>query len=56
MKAAESQIEQSLTAKLDELKQRQVAELALMADLRPYLQKLTGGREISGLHADEEGR
>lgn len=34
-------------------KERRVAELALMADLAPYLQKLAGGREISGLNAYE---
>ncbi|UJP05574.1 MAG: hypothetical protein LZF61_00920 [Nitrosomonas sp.] len=56
MKAAELQIEQGLIAKLGELKQRRVAELALMVGLLPYLQKLAGGREISGLNAYEEGR
>ena len=34
-------------------KARRVAELALMADLVPYLQKLAGGRDISGLNAYE---
>jgi type I restriction enzyme R subunit len=34
-------------------KARREAELALMADLVPYLQKLAGGREISGLNAYE---
>ncbi len=34
-------------------KQRREAELALMADLVPYLQKLASGREISGLNAYE---
>ena len=34
-------------------KVRREAELALMADLVPYLQKLAGGREISGLNAYE---
>jgi type I restriction enzyme, R subunit len=34
-------------------KQRLTAELALMEDLVPYLQKLAGGREISGLSAYE---
>ncbi|MCG3114996.1 MAG: type I restriction endonuclease subunit R [Candidatus Manganitrophus sp. SA1] len=34
-------------------KARREAELALMADLVPYLQKLTSGREISGLNAYE---
>jgi type I restriction enzyme R subunit len=34
-------------------KVRREAELDLMADLVPYLQKLTGGREISGLNAYE---
>ncbi len=34
-------------------KARRVAELALMADLVPYLQKLADGREISGLNAYE---
>jgi len=34
-------------------KARREAELALMADLLPYLQKLAGGREISGLNAYE---
>jgi len=34
-------------------KARRTAELALMEDLVPYLQKLAGGREISGLSAYE---
>ncbi len=34
-------------------KARREAELALMADLVPYLQKLSSGREISGLNAYE---
>ena len=34
-------------------KARRVAELALMAELVPYLQKLADGREISGLNAYE---
>ena len=34
-------------------KARRVAELALMEDLVPYLQKQTEGREISGLDAYE---
>jgi len=34
-------------------KARREAELALMEDLVPYLQKLAGGREISGLNAYE---
>lgn len=34
-------------------KVRREIELALMADLVPYLQKLAGGREISGLNAYE---
>jgi type I restriction enzyme R subunit len=34
-------------------KQRRVAELALMEQLAPYLNKLAGGREISGLNAYE---
>lgn len=34
-------------------KARREVELALMADLVPYLQKLAGGREISGLNAYE---
>lgn len=34
-------------------KARREAELAFMADLVPYLQKLAGGREISGLNAYE---
>jgi len=34
-------------------KARREAELALMADLVPYLQKLAGGREISGLNTYE---
>lgn len=34
-------------------KVRREAELALMADLVPYLQKLSSGREISGLNAYE---
>jgi type I restriction enzyme R subunit len=34
-------------------KARREAELALMADLVPYLKKLAGGREISGLNAYE---
>ncbi|WP_163014149.1 type I restriction endonuclease subunit R, EcoR124 family, partial [Pseudomonas viridiflava] len=34
-------------------KARREAELALMEDLLPYLQKLAGGREISGLNAYE---
>jgi len=34
-------------------KARREAELALMAELVPYLQKLAGGREISGLNAYE---
>ncbi len=34
-------------------KQRRVAELALMEELLPYLQKLAEGREISGLKAYE---
>lgn len=34
-------------------KQRREVELALMADLIPYLNKLAGGREISGLTAYE---
>lgn len=34
-------------------KARREAELALMADLVPYLLKLAGGREISGLNAYE---
>lgn len=34
-------------------KARREAELALMADLVPYLQKLASGREISGLNAYE---
>ncbi|MFC2017694.1 type I restriction endonuclease subunit R [Chloroflexota bacterium] len=34
-------------------KQRRTVELALMADLVPYLQKLAGGRDISGLNAYE---
>lgn len=34
-------------------KGRRVAELALMEDLLPYLQKLAEGREISGLNAYE---
>lgn len=34
-------------------KVRREAELALMAELVPYLQKLAGGREISGLNAYE---
>ncbi len=34
-------------------KQRRVAELALMEDLLPYLQKQAGEREISGLNAYE---
>jgi type I restriction enzyme R subunit len=34
-------------------KVRREAELALMEDLLPYLQKLAGGREISGLNAYE---
>lgn len=34
-------------------KARREAELALMTDLVPYLQKLAGGREISGLNAYE---
>ena len=34
-------------------KARRAAELALMEDLVPYLQKLAGGREISGLNAYE---
>lgn len=34
-------------------KARRQAELALMEDLVPYLQKLAGGREISGLNAYE---
>ena len=34
-------------------KARRVAELALMEDLLPYLQKLAEGREISGLNAYE---
>lgn len=34
-------------------KARRVAELALMKDLVPYLQKQTDGREISGLNAYE---
>ncbi len=35
-------------------KERRVAELALMAELVPYLQKVAGGREISGLDAYEQ--
>ena len=35
-------------------KERRMAELALMAELAPYLQKLAGGREISGLNAYEQ--
>ena len=34
-------------------KQRRTAELALMEELAPYLNKLAGGREISGLNAYE---
>jgi type I restriction enzyme, R subunit len=34
-------------------KQRRVAELALMEELAPYLNRLAGGREISGLNAYE---
>lgn len=34
-------------------KSRRVAELALMEDLVPYLQKQVEGREISGLNAYE---
>ena len=34
-------------------KQRRKAELALMEELAPYLNKLVGGREISGLSAYE---
>ncbi|OQX11945.1 MAG: DEAD/DEAH box helicase [Thiothrix lacustris] len=34
-------------------KQRRKAELALMQELAPYLNKLAGGREISGLNAYE---
>jgi type I restriction enzyme R subunit len=34
-------------------KARSTAELALMKDLVPYLHKLAGGREISGLNAYE---
>lgn len=34
-------------------KDRRVVELSLMEDLLPYLQKLAGGREISGLNAYE---
>ena len=34
-------------------KARREAELAMMADLLPFLQKLAGGREISGLNAYE---
>lgn len=34
-------------------KQRRKAELALMEELAPYLNKLAGGREISGLNAYE---
>ncbi|WP_256206085.1 type I restriction endonuclease subunit R [Nitrosomonas oligotropha] len=34
-------------------KQRRTAELALMEELAPYLNKLAGGREISGLSAYE---
>ena len=34
-------------------KARREAELALMDELVPYLQKLAGGREISGLNAYE---
>ena len=34
-------------------KVRREVELALMADLVPYLQKLSSGREISGLNAYE---
>ena len=34
-------------------RERREAELALMEDLVPYLQKLAGGREISGLNAYE---
>ena len=34
-------------------KARRTAELALMEDLVPYLNKLAGGREISGLNAYE---
>ncbi|EIJ34490.1 type I restriction endonuclease subunit R [Thiothrix nivea] len=34
-------------------KQRRVAELALMEELVPYLNKLAGGREISGLNVYE---
>ena len=34
-------------------KARRTTELALMEDLVPYLQKLAGGREISGLNAYE---
>lgn len=34
-------------------KQRRNAELALMEELAPYLNKLAGGREISGLNAYE---
>ena len=35
-------------------KQRRTAELALMEELAPYLNKLAGGREISGLNAYEQ--
>ena len=34
-------------------KQRRKAELALMEELAPYLNKLAGGRDISGLNAYE---
>ena len=34
-------------------KQRRTAELALMEELAPFLNKLAGGREISGLNAYE---
>jgi type I restriction enzyme R subunit len=34
-------------------KARRTAELGLMEDLVPYLQKLAGGRDISGLNAYE---
>lgn len=37
----------------EEWKQQRTTEMALMADLVPYLQKLSSRREISGLNAYE---